>query len=1079
MNARLSSQSIEHQGIFTEVLLALVENPGQDLDELLKPYGDQASTIRERVQKLQEQGVLHGGRVGAPLSEIQVGDLLFDGRFRVMELIGSGGMGKIFRAVDVEIDREVAIKTLALQCDKDSESPTYLDKLARFLQEVQVTGQLEHPSIVPVHLLGATESGRMFFAMKLVQGQTLGAVIEKLNKRDPLTEGIFSLRRKLGIIIKICDALTFAHSRGIIHRDLKPSNVMVGEFGEVQVMDWGLAKLIRSDLPIDAEGKLPGRSTLALTVAGSVFGTPNYMAPEQAKGDTESVDVQTDVFGLGALIFHLLCGSPPYIGKSTAEILRKAKHAHLDDPKWENARKSVPREVKSIVEKALQAEKKNRYSSVGELQNDMEAYLEGRPGIAWKDDVIQSSIKLVRRHATIAAALIAVLILVSSISVFYMQNRVLQAAENEVMGLFARDRHNRIKSLGDQIHWITLHETGSLIGEKMPEYENVLSSYERAFQKHDFPLDNRQVVVDRLLSFEYMGPGGARNVLDGLYQMALLHFMLDDAYAGEWQQKKLINFPLETDDAKLKNHLETHPHRVDQWLRIRDILLEAEFDSEYKEVWKACIYGMRTKEDAVSPMVIQSMKLGNARPSHLFASEMIYRVHRRHLIYKMWEFFASEMPGEFRPHSELCHYYSLIKDKGDQNREYWQLAVVHGEAAKAIAPEAPWVYFSLSETYRKLGNSRKAVFHARKAAELLPTNFSMWSKLGLALRTSYHQTANPAEIEEAILSFRKARELNPLRLENYQNLARAYREAGQQENSLAISAVSAVVFPNDREVYKLKANTLMLWDRFDLALAAYADGVDKWPDWTLGWEQIGINNAARNYGMAQAEYCLREAISVQSQGYPLIDRNLDKRLASYRRFTLQALGIQEENKYLAAEVARGRSEYLRSYRKFDEFLQEMEEGKRGDASGIEDPWNYYAQAAPLAFQVHHARGYLYLDRTPILFVAGIPAIQEIDGVQLRPPVALEDRPRLRNSEFDTPKLRQEALQQAHIWLTRAITGTLEDLEKRKPVWPVEEHRETARRLLQGLRPFNCLQEPFESEKFSSYEEALLHIVSRP
>jgi tetratricopeptide (TPR) repeat protein/tRNA A-37 threonylcarbamoyl transferase component Bud32 len=248
------------------------------------------------------------------------------GRYHIEGELGRGGMGIVLRAQDSAFHRTLAIKMLR------EAHPDQPQQKQRFLEEAQVLGQLQHPGIPPVHDRGELPDGRPYFAMKLIKGRTLA---ELLNERpDPAHD----LPRFLAIFGQVCQAVAYAHSRGILHRDLKPSNVMVGAFGEVQVMDWGLAKVLGSEQRLKTGIRAEDTSTVATvrteeddlaTQEGAVMGTPAYMAPEQALGEIERLDERADVFGLGAILCVLLTGKPPYVAPSKAELYRRAKHGEL------------------------------------------------------------------------------------------------------------------------------------------------------------------------------------------------------------------------------------------------------------------------------------------------------------------------------------------------------------------------------------------------------------------------------------------------------------------------------------------------------------------------------------------------------------------------------------------------------------------------------------------------------------------------------------------------------------------------------------------------------------------------------
>jgi hypothetical protein len=243
----------------------------------------------------------------------------------LFERIGVGGMGEVYRCGDDALRRDLAIKVIKAEMHGDHNAEE------RFLREARLTGALQHPGIVPVHNLGWLSDGRLFYTMKLVRGRTLADLL----RDEP--EGPERLPRLLAVVEKMCQAVAYAHSKGIIHRDLKPSNVMVGEFGEVQVMDWGLAKELDRAEPVAPPGEATeevdtvarAEEAAGLTRAGAALGTPAYMPPEQATGDWDIVDERADIFALGAILCEVLTARPPYYGASRDDLLRKARRGDL------------------------------------------------------------------------------------------------------------------------------------------------------------------------------------------------------------------------------------------------------------------------------------------------------------------------------------------------------------------------------------------------------------------------------------------------------------------------------------------------------------------------------------------------------------------------------------------------------------------------------------------------------------------------------------------------------------------------------------------------------------------------------
>jgi serine/threonine-protein kinase len=277
------------------------------------------------------------------------------GRYHVHAEIARGGMGAILEGRDTEIGRTLAVKVLLETYQNNPEI------VRRFLEEAQIAGQLQHPGIVPVYDVGQLDDARPYFTMKLVRGRTLAELLTEqsvgpVSNVPGATEARYKrapqdLSRFLDVFAQVCNAVAYAHSRGVIHRDLKPANVMVGMFGEVQVMDWGLAKVLdqtsrggqspeedafRTSTPVPPGATPPGSpanapSSPAQTQAGVVLGTPPYMPPEQARGEVEQLDERADVFGLGAILCEILTGQPPYIGSARSDLLAQAREGGLTD----------------------------------------------------------------------------------------------------------------------------------------------------------------------------------------------------------------------------------------------------------------------------------------------------------------------------------------------------------------------------------------------------------------------------------------------------------------------------------------------------------------------------------------------------------------------------------------------------------------------------------------------------------------------------------------------------------------------------------------------------------------------------
>ncbi len=271
--------------------------------------------------------------------------------------IGRGGMGHVHPAMDRNLLRDVALKRL----DKAyAETSFYSDS---FIAEAQITGQLEHPNIVPVHELAIDEQGIPYFTMKLVHGTAFDAWLatHKVGSVERIERGI-------EILVKVCDAVAYAHHRGVIHRDLKPENIMVGDFGQVYLMDWGLARLLRSS---------PASGQKALMNSAGTVGTPEFMSPEQARGRVADVDERSDIFGLGALLYEILSGQCPYGRGPAHAILQRAKEGTVVPIDVACQRYAVAKRIRAVAARATDPDPSRRFQTVPELQSALVAFLKG------------------------------------------------------------------------------------------------------------------------------------------------------------------------------------------------------------------------------------------------------------------------------------------------------------------------------------------------------------------------------------------------------------------------------------------------------------------------------------------------------------------------------------------------------------------------------------------------------------------------------------------------------------------------------------------------------------------------------
>jgi eukaryotic-like serine/threonine-protein kinase len=301
-------------------------------------------------------------------------------RFDRVRLLGQGAMGEVELARDNDIRRTVAVKRVLA----DASSPA---ALMRFADEVRIVGQLEHPSIVPVYDVGRDADGQVYLVMKHLHGETMESIIEKLRARDPAYEGRFTIEYRLHLYLGVLDAIRYAHARGILHRDLKPANIMIGPFGEVTVLDWGIAKPIRpADPSVDVaplERTLVDSHDQRLleTKLGSLAGTPLYMSPEQAAGRNDDLDARSDIYTLCVLLFEWLVLEHPLRGKETVtEVLAAiiAQDYPLGDLFERAGKAGVPMEYVWLILRGVAREREKRYPSVNELEEALKRAMDGK-----------------------------------------------------------------------------------------------------------------------------------------------------------------------------------------------------------------------------------------------------------------------------------------------------------------------------------------------------------------------------------------------------------------------------------------------------------------------------------------------------------------------------------------------------------------------------------------------------------------------------------------------------------------------------------------------------------------------------
>lgn len=388
-------------------------------------------------------------------------------RFRIIKPHARGGLGEVFVARDEELNREVALKEIQSRFADD------IDSRGRFLKEAEITGRLEHPGIVPVYGLGTYADGRPYYAMRFIQGDSLKDAIERFHdpkrKWKDAGERELEFRKLLQRFIDVCNAIEYAHSRGVLHRDLKPGNIMLGQYGETLVVDWGLAKPIGAKEEPSSNSSTPqplevaAGSGSAPTQYGQALGTPAYMSPEQAAGRLDELGPASDVYSLGATLYTLLTGQLPVEGNNVGELLSNVQHGAIKP-----IRSDVPRPLASICLRSLASKPKDRYGRTRELSADIERWLANEEVSCYREPLLAALRRRSRRHpvaftAISSTLLLAVLLLtVSGTSAFLIRrdsektyraiNRIAQFHMQQVIRILQQSIREEPESLQEYNH---------------------------------------------------------------------------------------------------------------------------------------------------------------------------------------------------------------------------------------------------------------------------------------------------------------------------------------------------------------------------------------------------------------------------------------------------------------------------------------------------------------------------------------------------------------------------------------------------------------------------------------------------
>lgn len=819
-----------------------------------------------------------------PGSNTAVGDLPAVPGYRVLREIARGGMGRVLAALDLALDRDVALKVLLPGTNAD-----------RFVREAKITARLPHPGIPPVHALGTLGDGSPFLAMKLIAGQTLADEMKSADRP-----------RLLQAFTQVCQAVGFAHSRGVVHRDLKPANIMVGAFGEVQVMDWGLAKDLTGRAVVDeprssSAQTLPsvgagpdrttdygaaGESSDARTQAGQVLGTPAYMAPEQARG--EASDARADVFALGGILCAILTGQPPFGGNSIPEVIRRAGAAALAEAHARLDACGADAELVALCRGCLSPRRRDRPADGQAVADRLTAYIEGVQKKLRKAELaeVEAKAKAVeeakRRRLTLAlAGTVLVAVTVGGGYWLWVKNER-EARQAQVAG-DVNDALNKATALRERAK-STSRGGAELFAQAREQAQRALALVENGpadaalkeqVRRLQADLDQEEkgrkliAAVDeaRLTQAETLSEN--RFALERAvpkFREALLAYGLppgqgDPAAVAELIRQSpaavreaIVAALDEWEDTASNPVFElSEPHRP--WLRA--VLEAAEPDDAWSRRVRAACQETDTgkrqgalealaKSADVERLPALALNRLSGRLHPLRAAELLRRAQRQY-------------PSDFWINHDLGVALGRVTPPE------WDEAVRFLTAAVALRPDSPGAHYDLGFALRRKGQMDEAIACYRKAIEIDPKYAAAHVGQGIALH-------NTGKVQEAIASFRMAIEIDPKDIYAHNNLGFSLHAKGEVDEAITCYRNAIEIDPRYAKAHYNLGCALAAKGRVDDAIASFRKATEFDPGDANAQTNLGLGLHRRGR-LDEAIACFRKVVELNPK-YPNAHDNL-------------------------------------------------------------------------------------------------------------------------------------------------------------------------------------------------------------
>jgi tetratricopeptide (TPR) repeat protein len=846
-------------------LLALLRCHGllatAQLDELADSAEARSSDPTALARELLGRGWVTSYQVGQLFQG--KGHELALGGYILLDRLGAGGMGSVWLARDQRLDRVVALKELQPRWHGEEQLRQ------RFLAEARITGRLEHPGIVPVHELVERPGAPPCYTMRLIRGRTLSQAVRHYHDRAAAGAAeALELRELLGAVVSVCNAVAYAHSRGVIHRDLKGANVILGPYGEVQVLDWGVAKVLAEPEPASAESIIPQREGVEATRPGGVVGTFAYMAPEQAQGQAHLVDRRSDVFGLGAILYEVLTGRPPYSGEG---IVEQAQTCRPASPRA--LARGVPAALEAVCLKALARRPEQRYLSAQELGEEVKRWLSGEPVQAYREPWAARVARWLRKHrvlsASVAAAVLVALVLGTAAGVYRQQQRQ-RAREQAEAGLVQAAqlregyRYADAEKMLEQVRGWARQAVDSELHRRLTAAEDDLAlarDLDRVRQQAvtlvEGQWDPGRVRVQYPKVLAGHGLDALEGDLDRLAQTIRASAVREDIIAAldDWARAE---GPTGTGQRLLG--LANRADEPDPW---RQAVRQAIAQWDEKRLRQLV---RRTGQGKPTPALVLSLaaafskkseeptgllrRMQLERPRDFWVSfDLGYRLSGQKKAQEAAQCYLVAVA--LRPDSAVAHNNlgGVLKDKGKLDE-----AIARYHRAIALDSKYPDAHYNLGNALKAKGKLDQAIACYRQAIAIDPKLAPAHTNLGNAL-------GRKGKVDEAIECYHKAIALDPKLVQAHHNLGIALMDKGKVDQAIACFKRAVAINPKSAGAQNGLGFALATKGKVDEAIECYHKAIALDPKVAKAHNNLG--NALRAKGkLDQAIECYEKVIAL-------------------------------------------------------------------------------------------------------------------------------------------------------------------------------------------------------------------------